>query len=105
MATVTTNDPALSDEQLAYYDQHGYLALDSFVSPEWLQALQAASDEFVEQSRTADTSSRQTYSARDRGRRPRLAQEGSTDDLRFPTEVTELIRLRAEGSAQEFAPF
>ena len=50
--------PLLSDEQKALYHEHGYLQLESFVDGGWLADLRAASEEFVEASRTLATSSR-----------------------------------------------
>jgi ectoine hydroxylase-related dioxygenase (phytanoyl-CoA dioxygenase family) len=50
--------PVLTDEQRSFYRTSGYLELDSFVGDEWLVALRAASDEFVELSREITESNR-----------------------------------------------
>ena len=44
----------VTDEQLEFYDTNGYLQLDSFIDATWMAELRAASDDFVEQSRSLD---------------------------------------------------
>ena len=51
MAVTTTDVALISDEQRDFYATNGYLQLERFVSQEWLDELQAASQEFVELSR------------------------------------------------------
>jgi len=46
----------LSDEQLRSYRDSGYLQLESFVGPEWLEELRAASEVFVAKSRDLTSS-------------------------------------------------
>ena len=47
----------LTAEQVAHYNTHGYLLLEGAVSEDWLARLTAASDEFVEASRSLTKSS------------------------------------------------
>ncbi len=55
MATTTA---LLTTEQLEHYESRGYLALDSWVSDEWLERLNAKLDELIEVSRTAEPGDR-----------------------------------------------
>jgi|MDTC01.3.fsa_nt_gb ectoine hydroxylase-related dioxygenase (phytanoyl-CoA dioxygenase family) len=49
---VRRNAPqCITEEQRDYYFQHGYLVLPGFLSDEWLERLNAATDEVVERSR------------------------------------------------------
>lgn len=56
--TVDSQAAILSGDQIARYREHGYLVVDSLADDEWLGELRAASDEFVEQSRTLEASNR-----------------------------------------------
>jgi ectoine hydroxylase-related dioxygenase (phytanoyl-CoA dioxygenase family) len=62
IATPVTDSPAveasISDEQRAFYDENGYLLLESYVDDDWLGSIQAASAEFVELSREITESNR-----------------------------------------------
>ena len=59
MATSTRAEAAcITDDQRAFYDENGYLLLESFVDEAWLQQLRAASAEFVELSRELTSSNR-----------------------------------------------
>jgi ectoine hydroxylase len=58
MAIVGQKQARITTAQQAQYEEVGYLQLDSFVDDDWLIALRAASDEFVEQSRTLTASNR-----------------------------------------------
>ena len=59
-ATTSSTAPdelrVLTQEQVEHYREHGYLLLESFVSDDWLARLNAASDEFVEESRSLTSS-------------------------------------------------
>jgi len=54
----TTSRTALTASQVERYEADGYLHLDSWVDAEWLVALRAASDEFIEASRSLTESSK-----------------------------------------------
>lgn len=58
--TATTNSALqlLSAEQVEQYHERGYLLIEGAVSDEWLDRLRAASDEFVDESRTLTASSK-----------------------------------------------
>lgn len=58
MSTLAQTATVLSDEQRRFYRDNGYLQLESFVDDTWLAALRAASDEFVEQSRSITASNK-----------------------------------------------
>ncbi len=57
-ATVTEELRVLTAEQLDRYRERGYLLVEGAVSDDWLARLRAASDEFVEESRSLTTSSK-----------------------------------------------
>ncbi len=48
----------LTQTQLDHYETKGYLALDSWISDEWLERLNAKLDEYIEVSRTAEPKDR-----------------------------------------------
>jgi ectoine hydroxylase len=58
MAIVGQEQAQITTAQRAQYEAVGYLQLDSFVDDDWLIALRAASDEFVELSRPLTASNR-----------------------------------------------
>ena len=58
MSDSTIDRALVTDEQQAFYRDHGYLQLESFVSQEWLGELRAASVEFVEASREITASNK-----------------------------------------------
>ncbi len=57
-ATATEQLQILTPEQVEAYHERGYLLVEGAVSSEWLSRLQAASDEFVEESRSLTASSK-----------------------------------------------
>lgn len=46
----------LSEEELSFYERHGYLTLDRFIASDWLERLNDAVEEFIEESRHIDQS-------------------------------------------------
>jgi len=58
MTTSSVEPVTLSDDQLRSYRESGYLQLESFVGPEWLDELRATSEIFVEKSRELTSSNR-----------------------------------------------
>jgi ectoine hydroxylase-related dioxygenase (phytanoyl-CoA dioxygenase family) len=97
---VTTHHTSvLSPDQLRSYIEHGYLQLDSFVTPQWMELLRSASDEFVEQSRTADPSSRRfDFETGHSAEQPRLRR------LVSPVDLHETFhRFAFEGPAAQLA--
>jgi ectoine hydroxylase-related dioxygenase (phytanoyl-CoA dioxygenase family) len=72
----------LSDQQVGFYEEHGYLLIESSIGSNWLERLRAASQEFVEESRSLEASDRRIdvepdHSADD----PRLRRLTSPVDL------------------------
>lgn len=57
-ATVTSDLRVLTPDQVASYHERGYVLIEGAVSDEWLMRLRAASDEFIEESRSLTASSR-----------------------------------------------
>ena len=71
----------ITEDQLEAHDEQGYLHLDSFVGPEWLDELTAASDEFVEESRAGEVSRRFDVEPGHSGAAPQLRRLVSPVDL------------------------
>lgn len=57
-ATVTNQLRVLNEDQVAAYHERGYLLIEGAVSDDWLGRLQAASDEFIDESRSLTASSK-----------------------------------------------
>jgi len=57
-ATASNDLRVLSPEQVSAYHRNGYLLIEGAVSNDWLKRLQAASDEFVDESRTLTESNK-----------------------------------------------
>ena len=55
----TTSVRHLTAEQIAAYHRDGYLAVRNVIHPAQLEALRAATDEFLEQSRRVTSSERE----------------------------------------------
>ena len=58
MGTVSTDQTLLDAEQRAFYERGGFLQLEAFVDSAWVTELVAASNEFIEQSRSLSASNR-----------------------------------------------
>lgn len=58
MGNVTTTQRVLNDDQVEHYKTKGYVLIENAISDEWLARLLAASDEFVDQSRTLTESTK-----------------------------------------------
>ena len=56
--TAATGLRILSREQVSFYEEHGYVLVESAIGDGWLDRLRAASQEFVEESRTLASSNR-----------------------------------------------
>ena len=58
MATITTAQRYLTDEQIRAYHRDGYVALPRLIPRDRVEALRRLTDEFVERSRSLTTSDR-----------------------------------------------
>jgi ectoine hydroxylase len=89
----------VTDEQLEFYDTNGYLQLESFIDATWMAELRAASDDFIEQSRSLDASNRRfDLEPSHTAQAPRLRRLVSPVDI-HPT----FNRLAFEGPVAELA--
>ncbi|MEM7275609.1 MAG: phytanoyl-CoA dioxygenase family protein [Actinomycetota bacterium] len=76
MTALSDTTSVVTEQQKAFYHEQGYLLLERFIDDDWLARLRAASDEFVELSRTITESNQildvEPSHTRDRPRLRRL---------------------------------
>ena len=96
MTATTTNElQVLTPEQVQAYHERGYLLIEGAVSQAWLSRLQAASDDFVDESRTLSASNKKLALRSERVRTVELSAaleyESAEMSLDSATEIEPLI--------------